>query len=209
MSSVGSALSSTPCFIAGSSNLREGSFLAWTAARRHQATQHSRRSQTSVALNAIFLDDAAHINAPIPSMPSYISPFSSSATTYLADLNPLQRDVAHWLSTTAYSTADINLNNNNLLNSEPTNILSTTSTFIASSSPDRPPTKDEINQLQQGLAAFYGTERNVPVAYDLLSKCINAWEKTNQGGDEIAGLYRVRGDVNMVCMRKLIEARYI
>ena len=206
--SFGSAISSSPCFITGSSNLHEGSILAWTAARRRQAAQHS---QTSVALKAVFLDDTVHAaNAQNPSTPSYISPFSSSATSYLADLNPLQRDVAHWLSTTAYSTADINLNKNNLLNSEPTNILSTTSTFIASSSsPDRPPTKDEINQLQQGLAAFYGTERNVPVAYDLLSKCITAWEKTNQGGDEIAGLYRVRGDVNMVCMRKLMGARYV
>lgn len=52
--------------------------------------------------------------------------------------------------------------------------------------------------LQSAFASFYGPDRNVPRAYDLLTECIGVWEGTSQSGDEIAGLYRVRGDVDMV-----------
>ena len=38
----------------------------------------------------------------------------------------------------------------------------------------------------------------MPEAYALLSKFITSWETTHQCGDETVGLYRVRGDVDMV-----------
>lgn len=43
----------------------------------------------------------------------------------------------------------------------------------------------------------------------MLTECIGVWEATNQGGDEIAGLYRVRGDVDMELFQpKNAEADY-
>ena len=63
-------------------------------------------------------------------------------------------------------------------------------------------TNDEITTLQNAFSAFYGngrgTTRNLNEANELFTKCINIWIETQQGGDEIAGLFRVRGDLNMV-----------
>ncbi|KAL7538886.1 hypothetical protein ACHAXR_011699 [Thalassiosira sp. AJA248-18] len=92
---------------------------------------------------------------------------------------------------------------------EPSSTILLSSTESSSSSPDRQPTEEEIKQLQNAFGAFYGNSRDVPKAYELLSKCINIWEGTHQGGDEIAGLYRVRGDVNMELFQtKEAEADY-
>jgi tetratricopeptide (TPR) repeat protein len=57
-----------------------------------------------------------------------------------------------------------------------------------------PPTEIEIKLLREALGAFYG-ERNMEKAQELLTKAINAWER--QPPDELAALYRVRGDVYM------------
>jgi len=134
---------------------------------------------------------------------------SSSSSTNLADWNPLQKDIVHWLTTISPDN-----NAKNMLTME--SISSSTSLTLASSSTsqpgttvDRPPTNDEITLLQTAFASFFGDERNVPEAYASLSKCITVWETTHQGGDEIAGLYRVRGDVNMeLFQRKDAEADY-
>jgi len=113
-----------------------------------------------------------------------------------ADWNPVQNDIAHWLTKSDHADEIFDTE-------QPMNLLSTigihsSSALVASSKqPDRPPTKEEITLLQNAFASFYGSERDVPRAYELLSQCINVWEATCQGGDEIAGLYRVRGDVDM------------
>lgn len=163
--------------------IRGGALLAWAAmapisafrtANTNSNVQSVHSTRSSVALNALFIDDSVHssINdvASVSVMDS--GPASSSP---IINWNPLEKDISNWLS-------------------------SSNSFLLASSTPDRSPTKDEIATLQKAFAAFYGTtERDVPEAYDLLTKCIGVWENTKQGGDEIAGLYRVRGDVNMVC----------
>jgi hypothetical protein len=65
----------------------------------------------------------------------------------------------------------------------------------------KPPTKEEINLLREAFAAFYGTGRDVVVAEQLLTQAIQAWQK--QPADELAGLYRVRGDCYMALLRPL------
>ena len=69
-------------------------------------------------------------------------------------------------------------------------------------------TNDEISILQNAFSAFYGngrgTTRNLNEANELFTKCIDIWIDTQQGGDEIAGLFRVRGDLNMVRLCVLI-----
>jgi hypothetical protein len=75
-----------------------------------------------------------------------------------------------------------------------------TTTTTSTARPDRPPTNGEVETLRRAFASFYGppTERDPPEAYELMSECIDAWVGSHQGGDEIAGLYRVRGDMDMV-----------
>jgi hypothetical protein len=76
----------------------------------------------------------------------------------------------------------------------------TATTTTSTARPDRPPTNEEVETLRRAFASFYGppTERDPPEAYELMSECIDAWVGSHQGGDEIAGLYRVRGDMDMV-----------
>ena len=76
----------------------------------------------------------------------------------------------------------------------------TTAVTTTATRPDRPPSNEEVETLQRAFASFYGppAERDPPEAYELVSKCIDAWVGSHQGGDEIAGLYRVRGDMDMV-----------
>jgi hypothetical protein len=76
----------------------------------------------------------------------------------------------------------------------------TTTTTTSTARPDRPPTNEEVETLRRAFASFYGppTERDPPEAYELMSECIDAWVGSHQGEDEIAGLYRVRGDMDMV-----------
>jgi len=162
---------------------------------------------SSVALNALFLDDAMHhaaANAPSSALTAAVA-----STSNFADWNPLQRDVADWLGN---ENTNIDPTTNNIISTtigSTTTILASSSTSSSPSQPDRMPTKDEINQLQQALAAFYGAEKNVDVANDLLGRSIRVWEETHQGGDEIAGLYRVRGDVKMDLIQpKEAEADY-
>lgn len=110
------------------------------------------------------------INVPAPSF--------NEPSINIVNLSPLQTHIADWASCTS--------NESSMRSSS--NILSV----------DRPPTNDEIKLLQSAFAAFYGADKDVTKAVDLLTKTIDTWKGTNQGGDEIAGLLRVRGDAFMV-----------
>lgn len=155
----------------GSGSVGGGStLLAWTAIS--SISQRRRRSSTRIspfALNAI----VAHPdnNNYIATETTQSTTIPSSSSTLLSNWNPLEKDIHTWLT------------------SSPSNLLLSDAT--------RPPSNDEIKTLQKAFAFFYGTDRNVEEAVNLLTKSIESWEGTNQGGDEIAGLYRVRGDANM------------
>ena len=64
-----------------------------------------------------------------------------------------------------------------------------------------PPSKSDILLLRQAFAEFYGVDRNLETSEKLLSQVIDQWQ--GQPGDEVAGLYRVRGD----CYTLLGDAR--
>jgi len=59
-----------------------------------------------------------------------------------------------------------------------------------------PPSKEDIQLLRQAFAEFYGVEQDLVKSEDLLSQTIEKWQ--NQPADELAGLYRVRGDCYML-----------
>lgn len=58
-----------------------------------------------------------------------------------------------------------------------------------------PPTQEEIKLLREAFATFYGVDRDLEKAEQLLTKAIDAWQR--QPPAEKAGLYRVRGDCYM------------
>ena len=82
--------------------------------------------------------------------------------------------------------------------------IAASSSSSSASSKYRELTTDEISTLQLAFSTFYNTGssgnrlENVMKSYELFTKAIHIWESTEQSGDEIAGLFRVRGDVNMV-----------
>lgn len=55
-----------------------------------------------------------------------------------------------------------------------------------------PPSKENIALLRSAFSEFYGLNRDLTKSEDLLSQAIAVWQ--NQAPDELAGLYRVRGD---------------
>ena len=111
----------------------------------------------------------------------------SASTSYYNDVK----------DTTTKQQIDTTINKNNIASST---ILPSSSTSTSSSY--RTLTNDEITTLQNAFSAFYGngrgTTRNLNEANELFTKCIDIWIDTQQGGDEIAGLFRVLGDLNMV-----------
>ncbi|KAL7492866.1 hypothetical protein ACHAWT_006851 [Skeletonema menzelii] len=159
-------------------HIRGSSLLAWSvislSQRRRQVASRpsaARNCRPSFVLNAVAhpdYDNSVHVATT--SIQSATSSSSSSASPLLSDWNPLEKDIHNWLTSSS-----------NILLSDAT----------------RPPSNDEIKTLQKAFALFYGTDRNVDEAVNLLTKSIESWEATNQGGDEIAGLYRVRGDAYM------------
>ena len=83
------------------------------------------------------------------------------------------------------------------------NIQSTSNTISSNDNNNnyRQLTNEEVLTLQNAFGSFYGgqgIQKDLPQAYELFTKCIKIWKETQQSGDEIAGLYRVRGDLNMV-----------
>jgi len=61
-----------------------------------------------------------------------------------------------------------------------------------------PPSKADIQLLRSAFAEFYGVNRDLSKAQDLLSQTIAKWQQ--QPADERAGLYRVRGDCHMLLL---------
>ena len=105
------------------------------------------------------------------------------ATGQSIPTSPLQSEVRRWIQSTSISSSSSEISSSVVL--------------ASTGGPDRPPSQDEIQMLQKAFAAFYGSERDVKLANDLFTQTIDVWERTMQSGDETAGLYRVRGDVNM------------
>ncbi|GKZ00911.1 hypothetical protein MPSEU_001042600 [Mayamaea pseudoterrestris] len=70
------------------------------------------------------------------------------------------------------------------------------SVWLAASTPASPPSKDDVILLRQAFAEFYGVDRDLAKSEQLLSDAIGRWQ--NQPPDELAGLYRVRGDCYML-----------
>lgn len=70
------------------------------------------------------------------------------------------------------------------------------STWLASSASAPPPSPADITLLRQAFAEFYGVERDLSKSLDLLNQVIDKWQ--GQPADELAGLYRVRGDCYML-----------
>lgn len=59
-----------------------------------------------------------------------------------------------------------------------------------------PPSNEDIQLLRNAFAELYGVDRNIPKSLTLLNQAIERWQ--GQPPDELAGLYRVRGDANML-----------
>ena len=160
------------------------SLLAWTTVALSQRRRRAVTRPSSLVLDAIaqpvdFVDNNNFADTPTSSIESTIS---SSSSNLLKEWNPLEKDIHNWLTSSS-----------NILLSDAT----------------RPPSNDEIKTLQKAFALFYGADRNVDEAVNLLTKSIESWEATNQGGDEIAGLYRVRGDAYMELLQpKLASGDY-
>ncbi|GAX19194.1 hypothetical protein FisN_4Lh219 [Fistulifera solaris] len=64
------------------------------------------------------------------------------------------------------------------------------STWIAAT--PAPPSSADIQLLRQAFAEFYGMNRDLPKSLELLNAVIERWQ--GQAPEEVAGLYRVRGD---------------
>jgi hypothetical protein len=198
----------TPGFVP--SHVNQPGPSSWTAPicfSAHPWTARARWNRSSVSLNVIPFPDFPH---SIDSFPSISSPSSSADFLSLSSVRtPLQRSVYDWVS----SQSAVETKSTAASSSQ---VVSLSSDAASPTNPDRPPTKDEISLLQKAFADLYGTERNVAQAVDLLSQTIDTWESTHQAGDEIAGLYRVRGDAYMVryscldfCLVFLVVDRYI
>lgn len=126
-----------------------------------------------------FALDAIEVPAP-----SHVNEADSSFAVGATDnMSPLQNHIANWIASTS---------------------MESSSNFLSISA-ERPPSNDEIKLLQNAFAAFYGADKDTSKAVDLLTKTIDVWEGTKQGGDEIAGLYRVRGDAYMVSTIKYVH----
>lgn len=186
------------------------------------------RQQISSSLQAIVYDNSMHTaisnliqqpsqinyNADISSLPTMSNNndiisnwLKNTATVDIMEMSHIDNDDFSSPSTSYYNNdkdttkqqqqIDTTINKNNIASST---ILPSSSSSSLSSY--RTLTNDEISTLQNAFSAFYGngrgTTRNLNEANELFTKCINIWIDTQQGGDEIAGLYRVRGDLNMV-----------
>ncbi|KAL7443341.1 hypothetical protein ACHAXH_009156 [Discostella pseudostelligera] len=139
---------------------------------------------------------------------------ASSSSFSMADVKSwgqtyLQRDLVLWLLTTTTVPSDdttqttipyFNTMNDDgattQLQRSPASILLSSSS--SASTAYRSLTQSEISLLQKAFASYYdNSNKNVEQSKELLGECISIWTSTSQSGDEIAALYRVRGDVNM------------
>ena len=110
-----------------------------------------------------------------------------------------QSDIADWLARTTTTTHIVTMKNQLTIQSK---LSATLPSVLISSSENnyRPLTQTEISLLQKAFASYYDRSPNKDAVQskELLGECINIWTSTYQSGDEIAALYRVRADVNMV-----------
>jgi hypothetical protein len=70
----------------------------------------------------------------------------------------------------------------------------------------QPPSELDVALLRDAFAAFYGVNPDLVQADTLLTETIDKWLETNQPADEVAGLYRVRGDCRMLLVRAVDAA---
>ncbi|KAL7549560.1 hypothetical protein ACHAWF_012829 [Thalassiosira exigua] len=120
----------------------------------------------------------------------------SAPSSPLADRTPFRADVARWLEGGGGGSSAV-------VRGSPSVLLAANAR--GGGSPERPPTPEEVSLLRRAFALFYGAgpERDVEEAERSLGECIATWEATGQGGDEVAGLYRVRGDARMELLRPI------
>ena len=180
--------------------------------RRGASTPHHRprgsgRTPASPSLLcALFLYDAAAFSDRAPALSS-----SSLSSFYIATTTTTMRtttttgaslhDLTGWSPPRAGDVARWNRIDGPTDGPPPPYASSSTVlAAAATSTPDRPPTDEEVGSLQRAFSSYYGppAERDLPAARELLGECIDAWVGSHQGGDEVAGLYRVRGDLDMV-----------
>jgi tetratricopeptide (TPR) repeat protein len=93
-----------------------------------------------------------------------------------------------WLSSAAQSSST----------STPSLSFTTSSTTVLAAATSQPPSEEDVKLLQQAFGQFYGVERDLVLSDKLLTQTIDRWEVTKQPADELAGLYRVRGDCRML-----------
>ena len=74
---------------------------------------------------------------------------------------------------------------------------SSSTTFLAAAAA-QPPSDEDVALLRSAFGQFYGVERDLVLSDKLLTQTIDRWELTKQPSDELAGLYRVRGDCRML-----------
>lgn len=129
-----------------------------------------------------------HLFVPSPTLPAYevpkIEQQQLSQQPQPQSISLLENNIREWLVPSAVAAET----------------TATTSTAAG------PPTADEIKLLREAFATFYGVDRDLIKAENLLSQAIKSWDR--QPPDERAGLFRVRGDCYMVRGDKTIYGRY-
>lgn len=189
------------------------STLAFVGDGRTLTSRGIGRGGVTLALDAVLNDaqtcvESAIVVARRPQLTCVVvdSALSTSSllATGLSNPSPLQNEVRRWIHSTSISSSSNEISSSVILASSnrpdrpPSPDEMQSSVILASSNgPERPPSPDEIQTLQKAFAAFYGAERDTKLANDLFTQTIDVWERTMQSADETAGLYRVRGDVNM------------
>ena len=199
---------------------------AATSQKQYALQTSSDASLSKSALQVVLIHDNSMHTALSNFLPSSSTTFTSPSS--YSEWNPTSNNnynnndiITNWLKTSAtvdiFSTqaspsplvlpddATAEYEDTIIPVTPPTTASSTSSssTTIIASSKYRELTTDEISTLQLAFSTFYNSgsgnrQENVMKSYELFTNAIHIWESTEQSGDEIAGLFRVRGDVNMV-----------
>ena len=93
-----------------------------------------------------------------------------------------------WLSSTTSTTAAT-------ASSSTATVAAAAATTTTSKNNKPPPSQQDIKLLQTAFANIYGITPDYAAAQEQLSSVIQIWTKLEQPDDELAALYRVRGDV--------------
>jgi hypothetical protein len=135
---------------------------------------------------------------PLPPRSTTTDPASTIATTRTmqSESRPVDVTALHssaWLQST---TTSLPFTRSSTAGS--TTVLAAVAEVSTSSQQQQPPTEEDVALLRQAFSEFYGVARDLAVSDKLLSQTIDRWEATKQPADELAGLYRVRGDCRML-----------